>query len=67
MEGGRHVEGRHLSRRYESNRLEDQVLALAYEEVWPLVRKAWSCSCSSPQHELPAAVPNAGPELARSA
>jgi hypothetical protein len=36
--------GRRIVRRYEATRLEEQVWALAFEQVWPLLRKAWSQS-----------------------
>lgn len=39
MEGKRSGGRRKLRRVSEPNRLEDQVWALAYEQIWPLVRK----------------------------
>lgn len=40
MEGKRNSEGRRISRCHEANRLEEQLWALAYEQVWPLIRRA---------------------------
>jgi hypothetical protein len=40
MEGNRNGKQRRLSRACEPNRLQDQLLALAYEQIWPLVRRA---------------------------
>jgi hypothetical protein len=39
MDGKRGGVRRRLRRASEPNRLEDQVWALAYEQIWPLVRK----------------------------
>jgi hypothetical protein len=43
MEGGQKGMRPNLKRGYEGNRLEEQIWALAYEQVWPLI-------CRSP-HE----------------
>lgn len=40
MEGRRNSSLCTVSRRYEPHRLEEQVLALAYEQVWPVFRQA---------------------------
>ena len=40
MERRRNAGQRRLSREYESNRLEEQVWAAAYELLWPLLRRA---------------------------
>jgi hypothetical protein len=40
MDGKRNGKQRRLSRACEPNRLQDQLLALAYEQIWPLVRRA---------------------------
>jgi hypothetical protein len=39
MEGKRSSRVLAVSRRYESNRMEDEVWAIAYEQVWPILRK----------------------------
>lgn len=39
MEGGQKGMRPILKRDYEGNRLEEEILALAYERVWPLVRR----------------------------
>jgi hypothetical protein len=40
MEDDGKVNQRRMMRCYECNRLEDEVWALAYEQVWPVVRKS---------------------------
>lgn len=40
MEGKRKTRDRRLKRCYQCSRLEDQLWAMAYEHVWPLVRRA---------------------------
>ncbi len=65
MEGKIVYRRRTLARRFESNRLEEQVWALAYEQVWPLLRKALK-SCHTRQEES-TATDAAGVALARSA
>lgn len=40
MEGSQCVNGRRIIRRCERHRLEEEVWALAYEQVWPLLRRA---------------------------
>jgi hypothetical protein len=40
MEGKRKTRARRLKRCYQCSRLEDQLWAMAYEQVWPLVRRA---------------------------
>jgi hypothetical protein len=44
MERRRKFRGRRIVRRYEATRLEDQLWALAFEQVWPLLRKVVSQS-----------------------
>jgi len=39
MEGKRRVRVLAVGRRYEPNRLEEEIWALAYEQVWPIHRK----------------------------
>jgi hypothetical protein len=39
MEDDRKRDERRLRRCYQSNRLEQELLAMAYGEVWPLVRR----------------------------
>lgn len=39
MDGERKQLVRRIARRFEQDRLEDQVWALAYELIWPVVRK----------------------------
>lgn len=41
MEGRTESEDRRLKRCYQCNRLEDQLWAMAYEHVCPVVRRAW--------------------------
>jgi hypothetical protein len=40
MEGGQKGMRRNLKRFYEGNRLEEEIWALAYERVWPLIRRS---------------------------
>lgn len=40
MEGRRNACERTLSRGYESNRLEEDVWAMVYEQLWPLLRRS---------------------------
>jgi hypothetical protein len=40
MEGRRASRQRALTRCYHGNRLEDQLWATAYEQVWPVIRRA---------------------------
>jgi len=42
MEGKAKARDRRLKRCYQCNRLEDQLWAMAYEHVWPVVRRAWA-------------------------
>jgi hypothetical protein len=42
MEDNRNVPERSLRRRFEAHRLEDQLWALAYEHVWPVIRRSLS-------------------------
>ena len=39
MEDERNPDGRRLRRCYQCNRLEEELLAMVYAEVWPLIRK----------------------------
>jgi hypothetical protein len=41
MEGKPRARDRRLKRCYQCKRLEDQLWAMAYEHVWPVVRRAW--------------------------
>lgn len=66
MDGSRKSKDRSVSRRYEANRLADEVLAVAYDQVWPLFRKVVDQNSSSPQNESEAA-PSAVTIVARSA
>jgi hypothetical protein len=58
--------GRRIVRRYEASRLEDQLWALAFEQVWPLHRKAVSQSRPLSPAESCALPPTSAP-IARSA
>jgi hypothetical protein len=58
--------GRRIVRRYEATRLEDQLWALAFEQVWPLLRKVASQSRPLPPAESCALSPTPAP-VARSA
>ena len=40
MEGNRKPSERSLRRCYQGNRLEEELLTMAYGEVWPVIRKA---------------------------
>jgi hypothetical protein len=40
MDGPRKSRRLRITRRHETNRLEDQVWALAYEQIWPVIRQA---------------------------
>ena len=44
MDGNQCVKGRRLSRRCERSRLEEEVWALAYQQVWPLLRRGLNAS-----------------------
>lgn len=39
MEGNRKKRDLPVRRRFEGNRLEEEIWAVAYEEVWPVVRR----------------------------
>jgi len=67
MDGGQNCDGRSVSRLYESNRLEEQVWTLAYEEVWPLFCRVLNRNKPLPQYDSQAAGPSAAAEMARSA
>jgi hypothetical protein len=65
MEGQRNTRVLAVSRRYEPNRLEEEIWALAYEQVWPILRKTLSPPRPVAQDEK---VPRGSPRaLARSA
>lgn len=49
MEGSQCVNGRRISRRCERHRLEEEVWALAYEQVWPLLRRALNRNETEPK------------------
>lgn len=66
MDGKRNSRDRSVSRRCETNRLEDELWTLAYEHVWPLVRKVLNQNSSSPRNESQAA-PKAASIATRSA
>jgi hypothetical protein len=51
MEGRRDLSLRRLSHRYEPHRLEEQVWALAYEQIWPSLRRAVNSPRSASQVE----------------
>ena len=40
MDGPRKSRRLRITRCHETNRLEDQVWALAYEQIWPVIRQA---------------------------
>jgi hypothetical protein len=40
MEGRKSSRGRRLSRCYQCSRLEEQLWATAYEQIWPVVRRS---------------------------
>ena len=66
MDGVRNSKERSVKRRHETNRLEDQVWALAFEQLWPLFRKVLNENRTAPQNDLQAA-PSAAVTVARSA
>lgn len=66
MEGKRNLARRKVSRRYEASRLEDQVWALAYEQVWPWLHRIPKESGAT-SSQKPAVASQAAVELARSA
>lgn len=39
MEGKRNSSLHNVTRRYEPHRLEEQVWAMAYEQIWPVLRR----------------------------
>jgi hypothetical protein len=49
MEGNRKKRDLSVRRGFEGNRLEEEIWAVAYEEVWPVVRRALGQN----QHEQP--------------
>jgi hypothetical protein len=49
MEDNHLVAERSVQRRFEAHRLEDQLWALAYEQVWPLLRRSLSSARRAPQ------------------
>jgi hypothetical protein len=49
MEGKRNSSLRSVTRRFEPHRLEEQVWAMAYEQVWPLLRRAWKARRRAPR------------------
>jgi hypothetical protein len=51
MDGKRVSLGRGIGRRFEGSRVEDQVWALAYEQVWPVLRSIVNKIRSVPQHK----------------
>ena len=66
MDGKRNSKDRSVRRTCEMNRLEDELWALAYEQVWPLFRKVLNQNRSSARNESQAA-PSAATTVARSA
>jgi hypothetical protein len=56
MEDKRECKGRRLSRRYEPNRVEEEVWALAYEQVWPMIRRVLSRKHPPEESEIPSTV-----------
>lgn len=67
MEGrGSSRDRRRIVRRFEATRLEDSVWALAYEQVWPLLRKVLRASRPSVPAEASAIAPDSA-SIARSA
>jgi hypothetical protein len=51
MDGKKRLLGRRIERRFEGSRLEDQVWALAYEEIWPVLRKIVNHLRPAPQNK----------------
>jgi hypothetical protein len=49
MEGNRKAPVRALQRAFECNRLEEQLWATAYEQVWPLLHRSLKRSDRQPQ------------------
>lgn len=49
MDGSQRIKGRQVSRQWETNRLEDELWALAYERLCPLVRRALRESQAEPE------------------
>lgn len=39
MEGKRYSSERRVTRCYQANRIEDELWAMAYEQIWPLLRR----------------------------
>jgi hypothetical protein len=64
MEGNRTTAARTLTRRFESNRLEERLWSLAYEHIWPVVRRSWKRSV---QERVCQSGSDAKPEVARRA
>jgi hypothetical protein len=51
MDGKRVSLGRRIGRRFEGSRVEDQVWALAYEQVWPVLRAIVNKIRPMPRHK----------------
>jgi hypothetical protein len=66
MDGSQCVKGRRISRSCEKSRLEEEVWALAYEQVWPLLRRALKQSEAEPKADAELAA-SASTSLLRSA
>jgi len=61
MERRRKSRGRMIVRRYEATRLEEEVWALAFEQVWPLLREVVSRSRPLSPADLGALSPPSAP------
>jgi len=66
MDGKQSSKTRRVRRSGEANRLEDEVLAAAYEQIWPVLLKVLNETSSSSHKKLQAA-PDAAAIVARSA
>jgi hypothetical protein len=51
MDGKKRLLKRRIERRFSGCRLEDQVWALAYEQIWPLLRRIVNHLKSVPQNK----------------
>jgi hypothetical protein len=56
MDGPRKSRPLRITRGHETNRLEDQVWALAYEQIWPVIRQALNSKRPSAEAEPEQAV-----------
>lgn len=67
MDGSQCIKGRRVSRQCETNRLEEELWALAYEKLWPVLRRALSQSQAEPNAAMEQPSSSLSTNLIRSA